>query len=162
MELGGKAPLVVLPSADIARVVNNVIFGFTWHSGQICMATNHVIVHESIADNFLAALAKATQDLEASPESPMRRGLFSEASANRARGLLKDALDKGATLVTGKPQSEEGNVVQPSVIDNLSKDMRMYSVSEGELMAAETPMLMACEPTGGTLCTFRQHHQIQD
>lgn len=128
MELGGKAPLIVLPGADLQLTVNNVIFGYTWHSGQICMATNNVLVHESIADDFVAALRKATEDLTASPESPMRRGLFSQASADRARGLLKDALDKGASLVTGKAQSEGSNVVQPSVVDNLSKDMRMYSV----------------------------------
>lgn len=130
MELGGKAPLVVTPSANLDLVVNNLIFSFTLHSGQICMATNNVIVHESIADDVLAKLKNATDQLSASPDSPMRRGLFNERSADRARGLLQDALDKGAKVLSGRPQENKGNLVQPTVIDNLSDDMRALTVSQ--------------------------------
>lgn len=128
MELGGKAPTIVLPSADLELAANNIIFGFTLHSGQICMATNTVLVHESIADEFMATLTKYTKELEAGAEHPMRRGLFTEGSAERARSLLSDALSKGAKVVTGQPQAEQGNVFQPTVVDSLSPDMRIFSV----------------------------------
>src|SRR5262249_47627428 len=57
LELGGKAPLVVLEDADIDGAVNAAIFGAFMHQGQICMSTERIIVHQAIADVFVAKLA---------------------------------------------------------------------------------------------------------
>jgi benzaldehyde dehydrogenase (NAD) len=57
LELGGKAPLVVLDDADLNAAVNAAAFGAFANSGQICMSTERIIVDESVADEFVARLA---------------------------------------------------------------------------------------------------------
>jgi hypothetical protein len=57
LELGGKAPLVVLDDADLDAAVNGAIFGAFANSGQICMSTERLVVDEKIADTFVAKLA---------------------------------------------------------------------------------------------------------
>ena len=57
LELGGKAPLIVLDDADIDGAVNAAVFGAFMNQGQICMSTERLIVDEKIADEFVAKLA---------------------------------------------------------------------------------------------------------
>ena len=60
LELGGKAPLVVLDDADIDAAVNAAAFGAFCHQGQICMSTERIVVDEKIADEFVpSSRAKA-------------------------------------------------------------------------------------------------------
>lgn len=65
LELGGKAPLVILDDADIDGAVNAAIFGAFMHQGQICMSTERIIVDETIADQFVAKLAARASQLPA-------------------------------------------------------------------------------------------------
>lgn len=57
-ELGGKSPLIIFEDSDIPSVVDWVITGFVWGSGQVCSATSRVLVHESIKEQFMAALVE--------------------------------------------------------------------------------------------------------
>src|SRR5204863_7373824 len=65
LELGGKAPLLVLDDADIDAAVNAATFGAFMHHGQICMSTERLIVDEKIADEFVAKLAARASQLTA-------------------------------------------------------------------------------------------------
>lgn len=132
LELGGAAPFVVLPDADIPHAVANAVFGGFFHSGQICMATNNVIVHESIAGEFvrllkegLTARGNAVQAGNDHPGEHKLRGLFNDASAKRVRDLVDDAVKKGAEIIVGGSPalSTQGNVVQPVVLDHVTRDM---------------------------------------
>jgi acyl-CoA reductase-like NAD-dependent aldehyde dehydrogenase len=127
LELGGKAPLVVLDDADIDGAVNAAVFGAFMNQGQICMSTERLIVDEKIADEFVAKLAARASKLPAGdPRGHVVLGsLISSQSAEKMDALIADAVKKGAKLVAGGKRT--GTVVEATVLDRVTPDMRIYS-----------------------------------
>lgn len=127
LELGGKAPLVVLEDADIDGAVNAAIFGAFMHQGQICMSTERIIVHQAIADAFVAKLAARASALPAGdPRGHVVLGsLISLDAARKMEELIADAQAKGAKLVAGGKRS--GTVVEATLLDFVTPDMRVYA-----------------------------------
>ncbi|MEK1928228.1 MAG: aldehyde dehydrogenase [Pararhizobium sp.] len=127
LELGGKAPLVILDDADIDGAVNAAIFGAFMNQGQICMSTERIIVDEAIADQFVAKLAARASQLPAGdPRGHVVLGsLISLDSAIKMEELIADATAKGANLVAGGKRS--GTVVDATLLDHVTPDMRVYS-----------------------------------
>lgn len=97
LELGGKNPMVVLDDADI----NVAAFGAFMDRGQSCMSTARVIVHEGIADKFIAALAVKTRALPAgNPRKEVVLGsLVTNAAAEKMAALIKDAKAKAESVM---------------------------------------------------------------
>jgi len=126
LELGGKAPLIILPDADLDLAVSAASFGTYFHSGQICMATNATIVHSSIYEQFKEKLVAKVASLKAAPEGAPLRGLFSAASATRIDSLVKDATAKGAKVISGEWKVEH-NLVQPTILEGVTPEMKIYS-----------------------------------
>ncbi|MBB4437764.1 MULTISPECIES: aldehyde dehydrogenase [Rhizobium] len=127
LELGGKAPLVILDDADIDGAVNAAIFGAFMHQGQICMSTERIIVDETIADQFIAKLAARASQLPAGdPRGHVVLGsLISLDAANKMEELIADATAKGAKLVAGGKRS--GTVVEATLLDHVTPEMRVYA-----------------------------------
>ncbi|CAN7320628.1 aldehyde dehydrogenase [Pararhizobium sp. LjRoot235] len=127
LELGGKAPLVILDDADIDGAVNAAIFGAFMNQGQICMSTERIIVDEKIADQFVAKLAARASRLPAGdPRGHVVLGsLISLDSARKMEELIADATAKGAKLVAGGKRT--GTVVEATLLDHVTPDMRVYS-----------------------------------
>ncbi|MFT4002983.1 MAG: aldehyde dehydrogenase [Rhizobium sp.] len=127
LELGGKAPLVVLEDADIDGAVNAAIFGAFMHQGQICMSTERIIVHQAIADAFVAKLAARAGALPAGdPRGHVVLGsLISLEAAKKMEELIADAQAKGARLVAGGKRN--GTVVEATLLDFVTPDMRIYA-----------------------------------
>jgi acyl-CoA reductase-like NAD-dependent aldehyde dehydrogenase len=126
LELGGKAPLIVLDDADIDGAVNAAVFGAFIHQGQICMSTERIIVDSKVADEFVRKLAaRAAQLPSGDPRGHVVIGpLVSLESAERNEALVKDAVAKGAKLSAGG--NRKGPVVDATILDNVSPDMRVY------------------------------------
>lgn len=128
LELGGKAPFLVLDDADLDAAVDAAIFGAFFHQGQICMSTERLIVDASVADAFvekLAARAKALKAGDPRVEGNALGTLISAESGEKLNGLLDDALSKGARLASGG--KAEGVVMQATVVDGVTKEMRLYA-----------------------------------
>ncbi|CAN7681471.1 aldehyde dehydrogenase [Rhizobium leguminosarum] len=127
LELGGKAPLVVLDDADIDGAVNAATFGAFMHQGQICMSTERIIVDETIADQFVAKLAARASQLPAGdPRGHVVLGsLISLDAAKKMEELIADATAKGAKLVAGGKRS--GTVVEATLLDHVTSEMRVYA-----------------------------------
>ncbi|MFJ6326015.1 MULTISPECIES: aldehyde dehydrogenase [unclassified Rhizobium] len=127
LELGGKAPLVVLDDADIDGAVNAAIFGAFMHQGQICMSTERIIVHQAVADAFVAKLAERAAALPAGdPRGHVVLGsLISLDAAKKMEELIADAQAKGAKLVAGGKRT--GTVVEATLLDFVTPDMRVYA-----------------------------------
>ncbi|MGO7873937.1 aldehyde dehydrogenase [Rhizobium leguminosarum] len=127
LELGGKAPLVILDDADIDGAVNAAIFGAFMNQGQICMSTERIIVHEAVADQFVAKLAARASQLPAGdPRGHVVLGsLISLDAAKKMDELIADATAKGAKLVAGGKRS--GTVVEATLLDHVTPEMRVYS-----------------------------------
>ena len=127
LELGGKAPLVVLDDADIDGAVNAAIFGAFMHQGQICMSTERIIVHQAVADAFVAKLAARAAALPAGdPRGHVVLGsLVTPEAAERVQEMVDDAIAKGAALVAGG--THNGSIMEATLVDRVRPDMRIYS-----------------------------------
>ncbi len=127
LELGGKAPLIVLDDADLDAAVNAAAFGAYMNQGQICMSTERIIVQEKIADAFVAKLAAKAASLPAGdPRGQVVLGSMVTAdAAARVEEMVQDALAKGASVVAGGKRN--GAIVEATLLDRVTPDMRIYS-----------------------------------
>jgi acyl-CoA reductase-like NAD-dependent aldehyde dehydrogenase len=127
LELGGKAPLIVLDDADIDAAVNAAAFGAFMNQGQICMSTERIVVDDRVADEFVKKLSsKATGLLVRDPsQGPTVLGSMVDAkSASRVAALIEDAVQKGASVTAGG--GADGTLMQATVIDRVTPAMRIY------------------------------------
>ncbi|MDO8358549.1 MAG: aldehyde dehydrogenase [Devosia sp.] len=127
LELGGKAPFIVLDDADIDAAVNAAVFGSFMHQGQICMSTERIIVDAKVADEFVTKLAARAAQLPAGdPRGHVVIGsLISLQSAEKMDALISDATAKGAKVRAGGKRT--GTVVEATVVDNVTSAMRLYN-----------------------------------
>jgi acyl-CoA reductase-like NAD-dependent aldehyde dehydrogenase len=127
LELGGKAPLVVLEDADLDAAVNAAIFGCYMNMGQICMSTERIIVDASIADEFAVRFAARAAKLPAgNPRGHVvLGGLCTPGAGEKMDGLIADAVAKGGKVLAGG--TRDGAVVTATVIDHVTPDMRIYA-----------------------------------
>jgi acyl-CoA reductase-like NAD-dependent aldehyde dehydrogenase len=127
LELGGKAPVIVLADADLDRAVAAASFGAFMHQGQICLSTERIIVERSVAEQFTAMLSERARALTVGdPGDPDTQlgPLVSSEALERVTKLVQDALAKGATMVCGgRP---EGTCLEPTVLAGVTPEMRIY------------------------------------
>jgi benzaldehyde dehydrogenase (NAD) len=127
LELGGKAPLLVLDDADLDAAVNATIFGAFAHSGQICMSTERIVVDEQVADAFVHKLAARAVGL---PLGDPRLGpvvlgsVIDRSTVDRCNALIDDALAKGAVLVCGG--KADSTLMPATLLDRVTADMKIY------------------------------------
>jgi acyl-CoA reductase-like NAD-dependent aldehyde dehydrogenase len=127
LELGGKAPLVILDDADIDEAVKAAAFGCFANMGQVCMSTERIIVDEKVADEFVKKFAEKARSLpHGDPRGHVVLGALVTADAvSRNKQLLDDAVAKGARVAAG---GEFANgVVSATVLDGVTPDMRIYN-----------------------------------
>ncbi len=127
LELGGKAPMLVLDDADLDAAVAGAAFGAFANSGQICMSTERIVVDQTIADEFVAKLAAKARSL---PLGDPRNGpvvlgsVVDMSTVERCNALIDDALAKGATLVCG---GKTDNTLMPAtLLDHVTPEMAIY------------------------------------
>ncbi|HEX8382026.1 MAG TPA: aldehyde dehydrogenase [Sphingomonas sp.] len=127
LELGGKAPLIVLEDADLDEAVKAAAFGAFMNSGQICMSTERIIVVESVADAFVEKFAAKVGTM---PVGDPREGktplgaVVDQKTVDHVRSLIADAVGSGAVQVNG---GEADGVLMPAhVIDKVTPDMKLF------------------------------------
>lgn len=128
LELGGKNPMVILDDADLDEAVQAAAFGAYFNQGQICMSTDRIIVSRSVADSLVAKLtAKVSRMKAGTPgaEGCVLGAMVSPEAAARIQRLVADAIHHGATVTTG-PVQVDGAIVQPVLVDGLTKEMELY------------------------------------
>ncbi|MBZ9557799.1 MULTISPECIES: aldehyde dehydrogenase [unclassified Modicisalibacter] len=137
LELGGKAPFLVLDDADLDAAVEAAAFGAFFNQGQICMSTERLIVDASIADEFAEKLANKAASLRAGdPRDPGNAlgTLISPQAGEKLNALLDDAVAHGARVASGG--KAEGVIMQPTLVDGVTDAMRLYrEESFGPLVA---------------------------
>lgn len=128
LELGGKAPMIVLDDADLDQAVAAAAFSAFMNQGQICMSTERIIVQESVADAFTEKFRAKTCSLRASDPRDGNSALGSVVDGTAAecvQSLIDDATAKGATLhSSGEPR---GTILPAAFLDGVTSDMRIYS-----------------------------------
>jgi benzaldehyde dehydrogenase (NAD) len=127
LELGGKAPLLVLADADLDAAVDAAVFGAFANSGQICMSTERIVVDRRVADAFVKRLAARSVEL---PLGDPRNGpvvlgsVVDMSTVERCKALIDDALAKGATLLCGG--KADSTLMPATLLDHVTADMRIY------------------------------------
>ncbi len=128
LELGGKAPLLVLKDADVDEAVKAAIFGAFFNQGQICMSTERIIVVPEVAEEFVAKFTERAKALKAGDPRDGKAPLGAVVDARtveKVEALIADAVSKGAT-VTGAGAAD-GVLLPAQVVDKVTSDMRLYS-----------------------------------
>lgn len=120
LELGGKAPLLVLDDADLQQAAAGAIFGAFANAGQICMSTERIIVDESIADDFVALISQRASALPATLLGPV----VDLKTVQRCNALIDDALSKGAHLLCGG--KADSTQMRATLLDGVTSEMRIW------------------------------------
>jgi acyl-CoA reductase-like NAD-dependent aldehyde dehydrogenase len=127
LELGGKAPMLVLDDADLDEAVKAAAFGAFMNQGQICMSTERLVVDKKVADDFVGKFAAKANTLVAGDphkgNTPLG-AVVSKEAVKKVQSLIKDATEKGAKLVAGG--RAEGAIMDAAVLDHVTPDMKIY------------------------------------
>ncbi len=129
LELGGKAPMLVLDDADLEQATAAAAFSAFMNQGQICMSTERIVVDHVVADAFVALIArKAAPLLSGNPTTDHNTPLGPVVgfdAVERLDGMVKDAVTKGARIVAGG--RIDGTYMDATVIDYVTPNMRIYA-----------------------------------
>lgn len=124
LELGGKSPTIIGPDADIEQAASWTAFGKFANAGQTCIAPDHVFVHDSIKDAFLAALRqRIVTAYGTDARSPHLARIVNDRHAGRLAALIEDATSKGARILAGGTRA--GTSLAPTVIEAITPEMRI-------------------------------------
>jgi acyl-CoA reductase-like NAD-dependent aldehyde dehydrogenase len=126
LELGGKSPAIVLEDANLETAVKECAAGALKFSGQRCDALSRILVVDGLADRFVAAMLNEVKGWKVgNPKEPDTKigPLINEAGMQKVEALVKDAVSKGAKLLTGGKRN--GLFYEPTVLDHVTKDMRI-------------------------------------
>lgn len=136
LELGGNNPLIVLDDADIDEAVKSAVFGSYYHSGQICMALNRIIVDESIFEEFAEKFVAASKQLKSgdpNENDTINGPMISSSEVDRVQEAAEKAVEEeGASyLLEGQ---RKGNIITPIVLKGTNKTYTACNEMFGPIM----------------------------
>jgi len=144
LELGGNSAMVILDDADLDKAVSAAAWGSFLHQGQICMTAGRHIVHERIADDFVAALATKADALPVGNPSAGEVALgplIDARQRDKVHGLVTSTVDAGARLAAGGRY--EDLFYRPTVLDAVRPEMPAYAE---EVFGPVAPVLRFATP----------------
>ena len=131
MELGGNAPLIVFPDADLDLAVAGAIAAKYRNGGQTCISANRLLAHESVVGEFAAKLAARASELKVGDgrEEGVDLGpLIEEAAVEKCERHIADAIARGAKLLVGGARHKlGGNFFEPTVLEGVKEDSLIFN-----------------------------------
>lgn len=133
LELGGHAPLIVFPDADVQQVAQAAVIGKFRNNGQVCIAPSRFYIHEKIAGDFTEAAVELARNLKVGNglEAGIQVGPMIEARAlDKTAALVEDARSKGGKILTGGGKSsrfDKGYWFEPTVIREVNGEMKIMT-----------------------------------
>jgi glyceraldehyde-3-phosphate dehydrogenase (NADP+) len=127
MELGSNSPVIVWEDADLDLAIESCVSGAFWAAGQNCIGVQRLLVHKNIYDKFKTGFVDRTKRYKIGDkmnEDTDMGPMITEGEAIRVEKWVKEAVDKGARLLTGGKR--KGALVEPTVLENLSPDMTIH------------------------------------
>ena len=129
LELGGNAPFIVFDDADVDAAVAGAMASKYRNSGQTCVCANRLLVQQGIYDEFAEKLAQAVRELkvgEGTGEGVNQGPLINEEAVGKVEDHIRDALEKGARLVTGGHRHQLGGTFfEPTILADVTPAMRV-------------------------------------
>lgn len=129
MELGGNAPFIIFEDADLKEAAKSAVATKFRNTGQTCICTNRLFVHESIKEQFLEYLKEEVNNLNQGNglEDNIDIGpLINEDAVASNMGLIDNAVENGGNVVLGG-NKKEGLFIEPTILDNLNEEMEIFS-----------------------------------
>jgi succinate-semialdehyde dehydrogenase/glutarate-semialdehyde dehydrogenase len=127
LELGGNAPFIVFEDADIDAAVDGAMASKFRNTGQTCVCTNRLYVHDNVYDRFSEKLAKAVDALKVgngTDDGVSQGPLINEDAVLKVEQHISNALGLGAVVLSGgKRHTLGGNFFEPTVLANVTQDM---------------------------------------
>jgi succinate-semialdehyde dehydrogenase/glutarate-semialdehyde dehydrogenase len=131
LELGGNAPFIVFDDADLDAAVEGAIGSKYRNMGQTCVCANRIYVQDGVYDAFVAKLTDKVKAMKVGnglEEGVVQGPLITMEAVDKVERHVKDALDKGAKLLTGGKRSALGHsFFEPTVLANVTSDMVVTS-----------------------------------
>ena len=130
LEMGGKSPVIVDKSANLENAATKVAWGRVMNAGQVCVAPEYVIAHKSVADEFSKLVADKMESLHNSEKTGLENSKFvpriiNDRHTKRIKGLLDDAVQKGAKVVFGGGSDAKARYIEPTILSDMSEDMHI-------------------------------------
>ncbi len=144
LELGGKSPVVIGRSADLAKTAARVMNGKTMNAGQVCLAPDYVLAPKEHLDGFVKEVQSATARMFPTiKDNRDYTSMINQRHYDRVRGLIDDARSKGAQVIEVNPANEdfaqqEHRKIAPTLILNATNDM---SVMQEEIFGPVMPVM---------------------
>ena len=130
LELGGNAPLLVFDDADLDKTVTGAMMSKFRNAGQTCVCANRIFVQDGIYDAFAKRLAEATDALQVGngmTDGVEQGPIIDDQGLAKIKRHVEDAVDKGATLLTGgKSHALGGTFFEPTVLTGMTSDMQLF------------------------------------
>lgn len=143
LELGGKSPVIVDETADLAQAAKRICWGKFINNGQTCIAPDHVYVHESVKARFADELQKVIDrsfgtSIEARFASPDYCRIVNDKHYDRITKTVDEAIDAGARRLTLEKRDAESRYIAPTILDDVPKDCRLM---QEEIFGPVLPLL---------------------
>ncbi len=131
LELGGSNPAVIFGDANINEITNKLYYKRFLNCGQVCDAVKRLVVHESVFDETVRQLKRLIESKKVGDPENTKTDIGSLVAKRQLELLesqVKDAIDKGAKVVTGgkKPEGLKGAYYLPTILTNIKKNMRVW------------------------------------
>ena len=130
LELGGKSPVIVTPSADLDQVARSVAWGKFVNAGQSCTAPDYLFVHEDQQPALIEAFRKVVherygQTPQVQAANPDMARIVNERHQQRIAGLINEAVAKGARLEMGGPGNADTRHLPPTILTGIAADSQV-------------------------------------
>ncbi|BEO69106.1 NAD-dependent succinate-semialdehyde dehydrogenase (plasmid) [Serratia marcescens] len=128
LELGGNAPFIVFDDADLDIAIAGVMISKFRNSGQTCVCANRILVQRGIYSRFTERLLEEVAKLKVGDgftEGSTLGPLINKAAVNKVNAHIEDAVSQGASVLTGGGSPGEGTFVAPTVLGNVTAEMRI-------------------------------------
>ena len=133
LEMGGKAPFIVMEDADVDAAVKTAVFSRFFNCGQVCICNERTYVHKKIADQFLSKFLAEVKQL--SVGDPLQKDVkvgpkFNREELEKVERYVEEARNNGARILTGGKRLSDGafsrgHWYEPTVVTDIRQDMRI-------------------------------------
>ncbi|MCP9768575.1 aldehyde dehydrogenase family protein [Lacihabitans sp. LS3-19] len=140
LELGGKSPTIVDETASIGTAAKRIVWGKFHNSGQICIAPDYILVHESKKDALIAAMEKVmTTFFGQDPSKSESYGnIVNEKHTERVVGYIQDSVSKGAKVIFGGKSDSKNSFLEPTLVCDVPQESALM---QNEIFGPVLPIL---------------------
>lgn len=131
LELGGVNPTIVDETAALKQAARRIVWAKMFNTGQVCVSPNNIYVHQSVANAFVGHAKAAIEEIFGQypnlQSNPDFARIVNDRHYHRVKGLLDDAVSKGAKLEFGGKTDEATQYIEPAILTQVPKDAQAWN-----------------------------------